>query len=165
MFSYISLYDRLNIHNCSDRLSTSMIPAHVHSELFSLSLTGNKVNEYQVWNNQSLHAQMPLSNRMKPVIFPPLMLNVSAKWEVKSQIWDVTFSLAPCLLLLSFPFYPPISVSPAPLPPGFVLQFFYLIASSSSLCTQTAPIWMMLAYLRVELMDFIQNKKSLIRME
>lgn len=45
----------------------------------------------------------PLSNRMRPVIFPPLILDVSAKWEVKSQIWDVTFGLPPCLLPPSLP--------------------------------------------------------------
>lgn len=39
--------------------------------------------------------RMPLSKWMRPVIFPPLILDASAKWEVKSQIWDVTFALPP----------------------------------------------------------------------
>lgn len=46
---------------------------------------------------------MPLSNWMRPVIFPPLISDASAKWEVKSQIWDVTFGLPPCLLPPSLP--------------------------------------------------------------
>lgn len=52
--------------------------------------------------------RMPLSKWMRPVIFPPLISDASAKWEVKSQIWDVTFALPPPACLLSNrPPYPP----------------------------------------------------------
>lgn len=45
----------------------------------------------------------------------PLISNASAKWEVKSQIWDVTFSLPPCLLPPCLPL--PLSLSPSVHPP------------------------------------------------
>lgn len=110
--------------------------------------------------NALTHTQRPLSNRMRPVIFPPLILDVSAKWEVKSQIWDVTFSLPPCLL-------------PPPLPPSapsirrpFCSAHLYLIASPSASTwrshnTHSAPIWAMVAYRHVELMDFIRSMARL----
>lgn len=107
----------------------------------------------------------PLSSTTRPVIFPPLILDVSAKWEVKSQIWDVTFSLPPCLLPPSLPSIP-LSLHRSPV--LFCTSLFdcnpppTLSPTWCAHSTHSAPIWVMAVYRHVELMDFIQSIERLI---
>lgn len=112
------------------------------------------------WNNKCTHTHRPLSNRMRAVIFPPLILDVSAKWEVKSQIWDVTFRLPPCLLPPSLP--PPASLHPSPV--LFCTSLFDCISPrlNMTLTQYSAPIWVMVVYRHVELMAFIQSMERLV---
>lgn len=85
--------------------------------------------------------RMPLSKWMRPVIFPPLISDTSAKWEVKSQIWDVTFALPPPPPASSLTAHPPL---PHPIRPLALFPRLRLIAHRTLakwICTQGGGGW------------------------